>query len=153
MNAHLLFSLPSRQWLYLIHFLTYPASKVATNNACHLTSLTSSELYLPMQQLYNYLQVEAISETPLHLSIHSSKINKLLSILLTIKRQPMLIQQSTSYQPWLFYPYCLHSFKACELLWFSITRNSTNKLPCCKAPYISCTPSSRFNLYICHQQQ
>ena len=52
-------------------------------NTCPVTPLTSSKMYCPSSQLYNYFQIKAISETSLHISIHSSKINTLLPILLT----------------------------------------------------------------------
>ena len=48
-----------------------------------MTSLTSSATFLPLQLHLVYFRPEAISETSLHSSIHSSKVNKLLPTPLT----------------------------------------------------------------------
>jgi hypothetical protein len=55
--------------------------KMLPTSMCHMTSLTSSATFHPLQLHSVYFQTEAISETSLHSSILSSKINKLLPTL------------------------------------------------------------------------
>ena len=101
-----------------------------------------------------YYWKEAISETSLHSSsIHSSKISTLLPTPLTDARQPTIILQWSTYTPWLILPYCLHSLSNCEWFWWPNNQNFTKKLPSCKTPYISGTPTPCFSIYQDHQWQ
>jgi hypothetical protein len=81
--------------LHVLHFLTYPATQDATYKYMpQHDSLTASKMFHPLQQQIAFFQRdEAISETSLHSSIHSPKVNKLQLPFCITTRQPMLIPQ------------------------------------------------------------
>ena len=65
---------------HCISFISSPSQqhKMLPTSICHMTSLTSSAMFHPSRLRLVYSRTEAISEMSLHLSILSSRINKLL---------------------------------------------------------------------------
>ncbi len=127
--------------LRLKDIASHSFSHVSSNTRCTLQvyatwSLTSSTTFFPLQLHLVYFWTEAISETFLHSSIISSKINKLLPTPLTdnmtANDHPTMINLHT-----LTHPALLHS----------LTLHLITVLACCKTPHISCTPTPCKSIY------
>ncbi len=77
-----------------------------------MTSLPSSAMFHPLQLRIVYFQTKAISETSLHSSIYSSKINKLLPTPLTddktANNHPTMINLHALADPPLLHSLTLH---------------------------------------------